>query len=124
MAGGERVDGRGLEVAATPRRRYGRDLLPGMAIAMFFAVAALWQTIGPFEASGARAVVFAPWLGRSDVWERVVAADGRITREGRWPFLVVVEPNVADFSDRIRRLGAWMELNPKIATDCTAQAAP
>ena len=104
--------------------KFPRPIAELPAIELMFTIAALWHTIGNFESTGARAVVFAPWLDQSEVWTRVAAADGLVARDGRWPFVVVVEPNSADFSDRIRRLGAWMELDPKIVTGCTEQTAP
>jgi hypothetical protein len=124
MANDEGGNGTWPEPTVTRRRRYGYDLLPGVALSLVFSIMVLWQTIGTFEPTEPRAVVFAPWLGRAEVWTRVVAADGRVVREGRWPFVIVVEPGSPDFSDRVRRLGAWMELDPKISADCTAQIAP
>ena len=98
-----------------------RAMSPGLSLAFLCSLAALWQTVATFDPGGARAVVFAPWLDRTDVWARIAAADGRVAREGRWPFVIVAQPSGSDFSERIHRLGAWMELNPKIAADCNTE---
>jgi hypothetical protein len=99
-------------------------MMPGLAMMLTMSLLALGQTLGRFEAAGARAVVFPPWLDRGEVWARIAAADGVVAREGRWPFIMVVKPASENFSQRIRAFGAWLELDPMVVADCTQDERP
>ena len=111
--------------------RWGR-ILEGTAIAAF----ALFSTIAvariglePSDPSRGVGVVFAPWTDESTVLTRAAAAGGRLVRFDGPSFVVVVEPESADYVRRVKAAGALLVLDPRILAAClsftsTAQARP
>jgi hypothetical protein len=68
------------------------------------------------EPRGAVAVVVNPFRAEGALGA-VAAAEGRIVRLGRWPFIAVAETDGPDsedgpFRDRLRAAGAWLLLDP------------
>lgn len=98
------------------------QMVPGVVMAIAVSALSLGFSLGVKGATGPRAVIFPPWLDRGEVWLRVASAQGTIAREGRWPFVVVVDALSEDFSDRIHAAGAWFEVDPKVVADCSGDS--
>lgn len=64
------------------------------------------------------AVVFAPWTGAGEAFERVARAGGEIVRGGGFPFVAVAAASSPDFAARIRTQGAWLLLDPQGLGGC------
>ena len=96
-------------------------ILEGTAIAAF----ALFSTIAvariglePRDPSRGVGVIFAPWTDEATALSRAVAAGGRLVRFDGPSFIVVVEPESADYVRRIKDGGAWLVVDPKILAAC------
>ncbi len=63
-------------------------------------------------------VLFAPWVGAGDAMQRVGEAGARIVRFGVFPFIVVAQPDHAQFESRIRERGALLILDPRALAAC------
>jgi hypothetical protein len=100
--------------------RWGR-ILEGMAIAAFalistYAVARVG--LEPSASSRAVGVIFAPWTDESTTLTRAAAAGGRIVRMGGPSFVVVVEPDRADYIRRVKDAGALLIVDPRVLAAC------
>jgi hypothetical protein len=100
--------------------RWGR-ILEGMAIVAFvlistYAVARVG--LEPRDASRAVGVIFAPWTDEGTTLTRAASAGGRIVRLGGPSFVVVVEPERADYIRRIKDAGALLIVDPRILAAC------
>jgi hypothetical protein len=96
-------------------------ILEGTAIAAF----ALFSTIAvariglePSDPSRGVGVVFAPWTDERTVLTRAAAAGGRLVRFDGPSFIVVVEPESADYVRRVKEAGALLVVDPKILAAC------
>jgi hypothetical protein len=100
--------------------RWGR-ILEGMAVAAFalistYAVARVG--LEPSASSRAVGVIFAPWTDEGTTLTRAAAAGGRIVRIGGPSFVVVVEPDRADYIRRIKDAGALLIVDPRVLAAC------
>lgn len=100
--------------------RWGR-ILEGTAIAGFalistFAVARIG--LEPSDPSRGVGVIFAPWTDANATLTRAAAAGGRIVRFGGPSFVVVVEPESADYVLRVKAAGALFIVDPRIIAAC------
>jgi hypothetical protein len=100
--------------------RWGR-FLEGMAVAVFalistYAVARVG--LEPRDSSRAVGVIFAPWTDEGTALARAGAAGGRIVRMGGPSFVVVVEPERADYIRRIKDAGALLIVDPRVLAAC------
>jgi hypothetical protein len=76
------------------------------------------------DPSGARAVLFAPWIDAGGAMRRAGEAGARIVRFGALPFIVIVEPERADFAARASKRGALLIVDPRALAACfTARPA-
>jgi hypothetical protein len=101
-------------------------ILEGTAIAAF----ALFSTVAiariglePSHPSGAVGVIFAPWTDAGTAFTRAVSAGGRFVRYGGSSFVVVVEPDSADYVSRVKAAGALLIVDPRIIAACLALTA-
>lgn len=98
-----------------------RRILEGTAIVAFalistFAVARVG--LEPRDLTQGVGVVFAPWTDENTALARAVSAGGRFVRFGGPPFIVVVEPEVADYGKRVREAGALLLVDPQVLAAC------
>jgi hypothetical protein len=96
-------------------------ILEGTAIVAFalistFAVARVG--LEPSDPSRGVGVIFAPWIDADAALTRAVAAGGRIVRFGGLSFVVVVEPDSADYIRRVKAAGALFIVDPRILAAC------
>jgi hypothetical protein len=97
--------------------------LDGMMLAVLLAAGFLVQTVGVARSPGAEgsravAVLFAPWVDAGSAIQRAGDAGSRVVRQGGWPFIVVVEPDRADFAARATARGALLILDPRALAAC------
>ena len=100
--------------------RWGR-FLEGMAIVAFvlistYAVARVG--IEPSDTSRPRGVIFAPWTDEGAAFTRAVTAGARFVRYGGPSFVVIVEPESADYIRRVKDAGALLILDARILAAC------
>jgi hypothetical protein len=100
------VLGRALEGAA----------IAGFALASLYAAARVG--LEPRDPAQGVGVIFAPWTGADAAFVRAVEAGGRFVRFGGLPFVVVVQPETADYLDRVRAAGALLIVDPLVITAC------
>ncbi len=98
-------------------------IIEGTAIAAFalistFAIARVG--LEPSHSSDAVGVVFSPWTDAGDAFTRAVSAGGRFIRYGGPSFIVVVEPDSADYIRRVKDAGALFIVDPRIIAACLA----
>jgi hypothetical protein len=96
-------------------------IIEGTAIAAF----ALLSTIAvariglePSDPSKGVGVIFAPWTDGNAAFTRAVGAGGRFVRYGGPPFIVVVEPESADYVRRVKDAGALLLVDPRVLAAC------
>jgi hypothetical protein len=98
-------------------------ILEGMAIAglaLISTIAVARVGLEPSDLSRGVGVVFAPWTDEATTLTRAVSAGGRIVRFDGPSFIVVVEPERADYVRRVKEAGALIVLDPKILAACLA----
>jgi len=103
-----------------------RRILEGTAIgafALFSTIAVARVGLEPSDLSRGVGVIFAPWTDESAALTRAAAAGGRIVRFGGPSFIVVVEPESADYIRRIKDAGAWLLVDPRILAACFPAAS-
>lgn len=91
------------------------------AVLMLLVVGSLAPLVSmaalPPGATGTVAAVFPP--GRSDQALRaVVAADGRLVRQGAFGWVLVVHGTEPGLAGRLQDAGAWLVLDPEVARGC------
>jgi hypothetical protein len=101
-------------------------ILEGTAIAAFalfstFAIARIG--LEPRDPSRAVGVIFAPWTDADAAFTRAVEAGGRFVRFGGPSFVVVVEPDDADYARRVKEAGALLLVDPRVVAACFPWAA-
>ena len=100
--------------------RWGRFLegtaIAGFALISTFAVARVG--LEPSDPSRAVGVIFAPWVDANTALTRAVTAGGRIIRFDGPSFVVVVEPESADYARRVKDAGALFLVDPRILAAC------
>ncbi len=100
--------------------------IEGTAIAAFalistFAIARVG--LEPSHSSDAVGVIFSPWTDAGDALTRAVSAGGRFIRYGGPSFIVVVEPDSADYIRRVKDAGALFIVDPRIIAACLTLAS-
>jgi hypothetical protein len=100
--------------------RWGRILeataVAGFALISTLAVARIG--LEPSDPSRGVGVVFVPWIDGNTALARAVAAGGRIVRFGEPSFVVVVEPESADYVRRVKAAGALLIVDPRVLAAC------
>ncbi len=89
----------------------------GGVAAIAFAGAASVALAAP-ERSETLGVVFAPWIDAASAIDRSVSAGARFVRFGGANFVVVVQPDDADFRAAARKNGALFFVDPRFAGAC------
>jgi len=110
-----------VKAFAGPARRGG--WFDGAIVALLIAASLLVQVVltarvrspQPGEAVG---IVFAPWVSAEAAMGRVAQAGARVVRFGALPFIVIAEPEHADFGARISSAGAILTLDPNAIAAC------
>lgn len=74
----------------------------------------------PQDPSQGVAVIFAPWTTAGDVLTRAVSTGGRFVRFGALPFIAIVIPDDAAYSDRMFGEGAWLVVDAQTPGGCSA----
>jgi hypothetical protein len=100
--------------------RWGR-ILEGTAIAAFVVIstyAVARVGLEPSDPSRGVGVIFAPWTDADTTLARAANAGGRIVRFGGPSFVVVVEPESADYVRRVRAAGALLIVDPRVIAAC------
>ena len=96
-------------------------ILEGTAIAAFALISTIAVArvgLEPADPSRGVGVIFAPWTVEGTALTRAVAAGGRIVRFEGPSFIVVVEPERADYVRRVKEAGALLVVDPKILAAC------
>lgn len=79
--------------------------------------------LSPVPAPGqAMAVVYPPWWSLTHAAQAVAEAGGALLRPGRWGWIVVAQAGDPGFTRRLKRGGAWLLLDPRVAAGCLASA--
>jgi hypothetical protein len=97
-------------------RAFDAAVIAGFALASLYAAARIG--LEPRDPARGVGVVFAPWTGADAALVRAVGAGGRFVRFGGLPFVVLVEPESADYLDRIKAAGALLIVDPLVITAC------
>ena len=97
-------------------RAFDAAVITGFALASLYAAARIG--LEPRDPARGVGVIFAPWTGADAAFVRAVEAGGRFVRFGGLPFIVVVEPDGADYLDRIKAAGALLIVDPLVITAC------
>jgi len=99
---------------------FGRALdaaiIAGFALASLYGAARIG--LEPRDPARGVGVIFAPWTGADAAFVRAVEAGGRFVRFGGLPFVVVVQPESADYLDRIKAAGVLLVVDPLVITAC------
>ena len=100
--------------------RWGRILestaIAGFALVSTIAVARIG--LEPSDPSRGVGVVFAPWTDEATALTRAVSAGGRLVRFDGPSFIVVVQPESADYVRRVKEAGALLVIDPRILAAC------
>lgn len=94
------------------------SLLACLSLGTLYAGARVGLT--PRDPSEGVAVIFAPWTDAERTLTRAVEGGGRFVRFGGLPFIAVVMPDNANYSDRMFEAGAWLVVDPKTLAACSA----
>jgi hypothetical protein len=97
-------------------RAFDVAVIVGFALASFYAAARIG--LEPRDPARGVGVIFAPWTAADAALVRAVEAGGRVVRFGGLPFVVVVEPESADYIERIKAAGALLIVDPLVITAC------
>ena len=98
-------------------------ILEGTAIgafALFSTIAVARIGLEPGDPSRGVGVIFAPWTDADTTLALAVNAGGRIVRFGGPSFVVVVEPESADYVRRVKAAGALLVVDPRVIAACFA----
>jgi hypothetical protein len=106
-----------MQRAANGRWFDGAILALLLAASLLIQTGALSQPADQGE-NPAVAVLFAPWVDSGSAMQRAGEAGARIVRFGALPFIVVVEPERADFAARVTERGAVLILDPRTLAAC------
>jgi hypothetical protein len=96
-------------------------ILEGTAIGAFALISTIAVArigLEPSDPSRGVGVVFAPWTDEATALSRAVSAGGRLVRFDGPSFIVVVEPESADYVRRIKDAGALLVVDPKVLAAC------
>ncbi len=74
----------------------------------------------PRNPSEGVAVIFAPWTAPEKTLLRAVEGGSRFVRFGGYPFIAVVIPDNAQYSDHMLDAGAWLVIDPQALAACSA----
>ena len=77
-----------------------------LLIAGLVALIVATYTSGP--ANGQYIVIGAPNVSQGRVVNIVLAADGRVSQQGRFQNIIIADSERADFPDALRKAGAWI----------------
>jgi hypothetical protein len=100
--------------------RWGR-ILEGTAVTAFALISTIAVArvgLEPRDPSRAVGVVFSPWTDENAALTRAVGAGARFVRFGGPPFVVIVQPDVADYARRVKEAGALLLLDPQVLAAC------
>jgi hypothetical protein len=101
-------------------------ILEGTAIAAFALISTIAVArvgLEPSDPSRGVGVIFAPWTDEGTALTRAAAAGGRIVRFDGPSFVVVVEPERADYIRRIKDAGALLVVDPRVLAACFPSAS-
>jgi hypothetical protein len=109
----------------TLNHRYGliRKIVDA-ALLMCLSLGALYAgaRIGlvPQDPAHGVAVVFSPWTSASQTLSQATAGGGSFVRYGGLPFIAVVIPDDATYTDRMFGAGAWLVVDPEALAACAS----
>ena len=95
--------------------------IAGFALVSTVAVARIG--LEPRNSSRALGVIFAPWVDAGDAFTRAIAAGSQVLRFGGYPFIVIVEPETADYARRVKDAGALLVVDLRVLTACLPSLA-
>jgi hypothetical protein len=104
--------------SAPVRKIVDIGLLVCLSLGALYAGARVGLT--PRDPSQGVAVIFAPWTAAEKTLARAVEGGGRFVRFGGLPFIAVVMPDNAAYSDRMLGAGAWLVVDPQTLAACSA----
>jgi hypothetical protein len=88
------------------------------AFALLSTVAIARIGLEPSDPTAAVGVIFAPWTDGKAAFTRAVGAGGRFVRYGGPSFIVVIEPEGADYARRVKDAGALLLVDPRVIAAC------
>jgi hypothetical protein len=103
-----------------------RRIVEGIAIAGFAlasTVAIARVGLEPRDPARAVGVIFAPWVDAGEAFTRAITAGSHVLRFGGYPFIIIVEPETADFARQVKDAGAWLVVDLRVLTACLPSAA-
>jgi hypothetical protein len=103
-------------LSSLPRRAFKGAAIVCFALASFYAIARV--SLEPNDPSRGVGVIFAPWVSADEAFVRSVEAGSRFVRYGSFPFIVVVVPEVDDYSARTTFKGALLVVDPLVLEAC------
>ena len=72
----------------------------------------------PSDPAKGVAVIFAPWTAADQALSRAVDSGGRFVRYGGLPFIAIIVPDNAEYSQRMLDAGAWLVVDPQALAAC------
>jgi hypothetical protein len=87
-----------------------------LLLVSFFAIAALSFQVRP--GTEIVAVAFPPWWTTEQAFAAAASANAEIVRTTAIPTVLVVKPDVQDGLNRLRKVGAWLTLDPQAIAAC------
>jgi hypothetical protein len=100
------------------RKVIDAGLLMCLSIGTLYAGARTGLT--PRDPARGVAVVFAPWTPANETLSQAVAGGSSFVRFGGLPFVAVVIPDDATYSDRMFSAGAWLVVDPLALAACSS----
>ena len=98
---------------------------PAIVIAVLLSVASaapvIWLAARPRDDAEV-AAIFPPWVGRERAFVEAAAAGGRVVRQGRRDWILVVHGDDAGLVDRLYAAGAWAVIDPVAFGGCLVRA--
>lgn len=96
-------------------------ILEGITIAAFALISTIAVArvgLEPSDVSRGVGVIFAPWNDEATVIARAVNAGGRLVQFGESSFIVIVQPESADYIRRVKDAGALLVVDTRILAAC------
>lgn len=104
------------------RKAGGWVIATAVGMVVLSVVPVIWLAAQPRDGADV-AAVFAPWTSRESAFARVVAAGGRVVRQGTLDTILVVHGGNPGLIGRLYAAGAWAVIDPVAFGGCLVKGS-